>query len=132
MGIHPLLSGELLLPLDQMGHGDAVVIADAHFPAARMAKRVAAIPGASAAEVLAAVATVLPLDDDPALDLMTTPDGVLPVQLDLAAAAGLPIARARLLDRAAFYEAAAGAFVIIRTGETRAYGNAILRKGLVV
>ena len=33
-GIHPLLSGELLHHLDDMGHSDAVVIADAHFPAA--------------------------------------------------------------------------------------------------
>ena len=30
-GIHPLLSGELLMHLDAMGHSDSVVIADAHF-----------------------------------------------------------------------------------------------------
>ena len=33
-GIHPLLTGALLHHLDDMGHSDAVVIADAHFPAA--------------------------------------------------------------------------------------------------
>lgn len=131
IGIHPLLDGKLLLHLDAMGHADGVVIADAHFPAARIGTRVVTLPGASAAEVLASVCTVLPLDDDPAMDLMTPPDDVLPVQQELAAAAGLLIARTRFLDRTPFYEAAANAFLIIRTGETRAFGNAILRKGIV-
>ena len=36
-GIHPLLTGELLAHLDAMGHSDAVVLADAHFPADRLA-----------------------------------------------------------------------------------------------
>ena len=39
-GIDPVLSGELLLHLDAMGHSDTVVIADAHFPAARLGERV--------------------------------------------------------------------------------------------
>ena len=38
-GINPLLTGELLWHLDAMGHSDAVVIADAHFPAAALADR---------------------------------------------------------------------------------------------
>ena len=33
-GIHPLLTGELLAVLDGMGHGDAILLADAH-PAGR-------------------------------------------------------------------------------------------------
>ncbi|MDQ1617715.1 MAG: L-fucose mutarotase, partial [Actinomycetota bacterium] len=35
------------------------------------------------------------------------------------------------IDRHAFYEIAAAAYLIVRTGETRPYGNAILRKGVV-
>ena len=74
---------------------------------------------------------MLPLDDAPALDLMRSADGaVLPVQEELVAAAGAQDSH-RYLDRFAFYEAAAQAFLIIRTGETRVYGNAILRKGVV-
>jgi L-fucose mutarotase len=115
-----------------MGHSDLVVVADAHFPAARLAARLVALPGLSAPEVLAAVCSVVPLDDAPALDLMATPQGErLPVQRELAEAAGAGDDDVRYLGRHEFYEVAASAYLIVRTGETRVYGNAILRKGVV-
>ena len=130
--IHPILTGDLLAHLDAMGHSDAVVLADAHFPAARLAERLLVFPGLSTPDVLTAVRTVIPLDDPPGLDLMTSADGTrLPVQEQLIAAAGAGEDDVRFLDRHDFYEAAAGAYVIVRTGETRTYGNAILRKGVV-
>ncbi len=131
-GIHPLLTGELLAHLDAMGHSDAVVLADAHFPAERLATRLLTYPGLTTPQLLAAVRTVVPLDDAPALDLMATPDGAeLPVQRELDTAAGGGADAVRYLDRHAFYDAAAAAYLIVRTGETRVYGNAILRKGVV-
>lgn len=129
-GIDPLLVGPLLAHLDAMGHSDAVVLADAHFPAARVAARLLELPGVGTPALLAAIRTVVPLDDEPALDLMATPDAArLPVQEELIAAAG--VAAPRMLDRHAFYDVAATAFLVVRTGETRTYGNAILRKGVV-
>jgi L-fucose mutarotase len=131
-GIDPMLSGELLLHLDAMGHSDALVIADAHFPAARLGARVVVLPTLSTPEVLRAVRTVIPLDDEPVLDLMTSADGtVLEVQRELIAAAGATEDAVRFVDRFAYYDEAATAFLIIRTGETRKYGNVTLRKGLV-
>jgi L-fucose mutarotase len=131
-GIHPILTGELLAYLDAMGHSDAVVLADAHFPADRLANRLLVLPGLSTPDVLTAVRTVIPLDDAPALDLMTSADGTrLPVQEELIAAAGASEQDVRFVDRHAFYDVAAEAFLIVRTGETRTYGNAILRKGVV-
>ncbi len=131
-GIHPLLTGDLLGHLDAMGHSDAVVLADAHFPAGRLATRLLTFAGVSTPEILAAIRTVVPLDDAPALDLMASADGsVLPVQRELAAAAQAGPDAVRYLDRHAFYDAAAAAYLIVRTGETRVYGNAILRKGVV-
>lgn len=131
-GIHPLLTGELLRHLDEMGHSDGVVVADAHFPATAIGARVLTLPGVSAPDLLAAIRTVIPPDDEPAVDLMASADGaVLPVQHELLHAAGTDAASSRFLDRVAFYDAAREAFVVVRTGETRAYGNAILRKGLV-
>jgi L-fucose mutarotase len=131
-GIHPLLTGELLAHLDAMGHSDSVVLADAHFPAQRLARRLITFPGLGTPEVLAAVRTVLPLDDFPAVDLMATPDGTrLPVQQALVSAGGVAWDEVRLIDRHEFYDVAAGAYLIVRTGETRVYGNAILRKGVV-
>jgi L-fucose mutarotase len=131
-GIHPILTGDLLSHLDAMGHSDAVVVADAHFPAARLASRLLTFPGLSTPEVLAAVRSVVPLDDAPALDLMASADGArLPVQEELVAAAGAGPGDVRFVDRHAFYEVAADAYLVIRTGETRVYGNAVLRKGVV-
>lgn len=131
-GIHPLLTGELLLHLDAMGHSDSVVVADAHFPAAAFGARVVVLPGTSTPEVLAAIRTVIPLDDAPSLDLMTSAGGdVLEVQRELMDAAATTAATTRFIDRFAYYDAARAAFLIVRTGETRKYGNALLRKGVV-
>lgn len=129
-GIDPILTGELLAYLDEMGHSDALVVADANFPSYRLAERLVELPGLTAPDVLRAIGTVVPLDDAPAVDLMRSADGsVLPVQRELIEAAGAD--EVRYLDRHDFYDAAATAYLIVRTGETRIYANAILRKGVV-
>lgn len=131
-GIHPLLTGELLLHLDRMGHSDAVVVADAHFPAWALGARVVDLPGTTTPEVVAAIRSVLPLDDAPGLDLMASADGaVLDVQRELMGAAGTEPRSTRFIERFAYYDIARGAYLMVRTGETRTYGNALLRKGVV-
>lgn len=131
-GIHPLLTGELLLHLDRMGHSDAVVVADAHFPAWGIGARVVDLPGTTTPEVVAAIRTVLPLDDAPGLDLMESADGeVLDVQHELMTAAGTVPETTRFVERFDYYAVAKDAYVLVRTGETRKYGNALLRKGVV-
>ncbi len=130
-GIDPLLTGELLAALDAMGHGDTVVLADAHFPAARLAERLLVTPAVGTPALLRAVCTVLPLDDPPAVALMASADGVLlEVQRQLAEAASQSLDEVELLDRFAFYREAETAFAVVRTGETRSYGNVLVRKGL--
>lgn len=131
-GINPLLTGEMLLHLDRMGHSDAVVIADAHFPAWALGQRVVDLPGTTTPEVLAAIRTVIPLDDAPGLDLMASADGeVLDVQRELMDAAGTKVETTQFVERSAYYDIAEAAYLIVRTGETRTYGNALLRKGVV-
>ena len=131
-GINPLLTGELLLHLDRMGHSDAVVIADAHFPAWALGERTIDLPRTTTPEVLAAIRTVIPLDDAPGLELMESADGdVLDVQRELMDAAGTTVETTRFVERFDYYEAAKPAYVMVRTGETRKYGNALLRKGVV-
>ncbi len=131
-GIHPLLTGELLLHLDAMGHSDAVVVADAHFPAAALARHLVVLPGTSSPDVLAAIRTVVPLDDAPGLDLMRSADGeMLDVQRELMDAAGTDAGSTRFVERFDYYDAARSAYLIVRTGETRTYANALLRKGVV-
>lgn len=131
-GVNPLLTGLVLLHLDAMGHSDSVAVVDAHFPAARVGRVVIDLPGTTSPGVLSAVRSVLPVDDAPGLDLMTSADGtVLPVQEELMDAAGVDRDGTRFVDRFAYYDLVAGAHLVLRTGETRVYGNALLRKGLV-
>lgn len=132
LNIDPVLTGRLLLALDEMGHGDGVVVADAHFTASKLArKHLVDLPGLGTPRVLRAIRTVLvPDTHGPALDLMESPDGLLEVQEELIAAADLQGAECRMIERFAFYDLAAQAELIIRTGEPRSYGNALFRKGV--
>ncbi|HEY0260676.1 MAG TPA: RbsD/FucU domain-containing protein [Lacisediminihabitans sp.] len=130
-GINPLLTGELLRHLDAMGHSDAIVLADAHFPASRLATRLLDLPGVTVSELLAAIRTVVP-PDDVALVLMATADGVpLPVHAELEAAAEVGDAEVRYTDRHDFYRLASEAYLVVRTGERRTFANALYRKGVV-
>ena len=47
------------------------------------------------------------------------------------AAAGVDETGTRFVDRFAYYDLVAQAQLVLRTGETRVYGNALFRKGLV-
>ena len=138
-GIHPLLTADLLHALAGMGHGDEIAIVDANFPAARLGPRVIDLAGASSPEALAAVLTVLPLDADttPAavtMQVIDRPEAVAEAVADFAAvftACGLADCEIGTLERHAFYERAANASALIRTGELRPYGNILLVKGVV-
>lgn len=131
LGLHPLLTGSLLKHLDAMGHGDTVLVCDAHFPAERLVGRVLEMPGADAVAVTEAICTVLPLDEPRAIVLMD-PEGVeAPAVQALREASGAPEGSVELLARLAFYEASREAFAVVRTGERRVFGNILLRKGVV-
>ncbi len=136
-GLSPLLSPDLLHLLASMGHGDELVLADANFPAATHARRLLHLPGLASPAVLDAVLSVLPLDDfvaQPALtmqvvgDAAAQPEVVRAFDAVLRAHGGPPTAP---LERSAFYQRAAAAFGVVATGETRLYGNILLRKGVV-
>lgn len=131
-GIDPVLTGELLAHLDAMGHSDAVVVADGHFPAARLARRLVVLPGLGTPEVLRALRSVLPADDSPTLDLMSAAnEEQVEVHQDLVATARVGAEEIRYLSRKEFYDVAAEAYLIVRTTEQRTYANAIWRKGVV-
>ena len=136
-GLPPLLSPDLLHVLASMGHGDELVLADANFPAATHARRLIHLPGTSAPEVLRAVLQVFPLDDfvpQAALTMQVVGDPATrpPVVMEFDAVLHAHgCAASASLERFAFYTRAAGAFAIVATGETRIYGNLLLKKGVV-
>jgi L-fucose mutarotase len=137
-GIDPLLSPDLLHILRAMGHGDEIVIADANFPATTNAKRLVRLDGVAAPGVVGAIVALLPLDDfvdDAAFRMAVTDDAsaIPPVVAEFQTALkAVGYARAIApLERGAFYLRAREAFAIVATGETRLWGNLILKKGVV-
>ncbi len=129
-GIHPLLRGELLAVLDEMGHGDLLVVADRNFPARATTKRVIDLPGATAGEALRAILTVFPVDPAEPAVLMQAVDAPSAVQSELADALAETM-RLTHVDRFDFYEKARTASVTVLTGEARAYGNILVAKGVL-
>lgn len=137
--IPPILSPDILWTLRAMGHGDELVIADANFPATAMGARCHRLDGVSATDVLQAVLTVMPLDSfvsDPALVMAVVddPDAVPPIVTafqDITTATADNPAALDKLERFAFYDRAKTAFAVIQTGETRLYGNIIVKKGVI-
>ena len=139
IGLDPLLSPDLLQALRAMGHGDTIVLADANFPAASVARRLIRADGSDLPSVLAAVLSVLPIDEmepEPAVGMEVVGDAARrePVHLDmecLLSRHARPAASLTLIERHAFYDRARTAFAVVATGERRFYGNLILRKGVV-
>ncbi len=139
IGIDPLLGPDLLHALASMGHGDELTIVDANFPAISVGQRVVEVRGANSPAALRAVLSVFPIDTVvvPAvvtMEVVGDPAAVPPPVAEFAGAMsdrGLGEYEIGRLDRDAFYARARGAFVIVRTGEPRAYGNVLLVKGVV-
>ncbi len=137
-GISPLISPDLLAVLCRMGHGDEIVLADAHFPGETMNARVLRADGLRIADLLDAILPLFELDayvDDPVAMMDAVPGDTLDPAVGAAYRAAIdrhapstpPIAR---LERFAFYERAQRAFCVVMTGETAKYGNIILKKGV--
>lgn len=136
-GLSPLLSPDLLACLARMGHGDEIVLADAHFPGHSVNANVIRADGLRVAALLDAVLPLLELDtygDDPVVMMDPVGGDELDPSVEASYADALgrhgdafTIAR---IERHAFYERARIAFAVVMTGETAKYGNILLRKGV--
>lgn len=132
--IDPILSPDLLHALRAMGHGDEIAIVDANFPATALARRLIRLDGVSATRALQAVLSVLPLDDfvaRPALTMQVVgePDRIPEAVAQMRLLVG-DDSLCGVLDRESFYLRARDCFAILQSGETRLYGNIILKKGV--
>jgi len=147
-GIDPLLSPELLKVLAEMGHGDEIVIADANFTAASLARRAAmaplpviALPGAGVQRTAEAILSLLPLDASVTqpvayMQVCDTPAGYRSQQqraviASLAAGGHAEPEQCEAMERFAFYDRVRQAFAIVHTGDLQPYGNFLLRKGVI-
>lgn len=135
--IPPCLSPDLLKALDEMGHGDEIVIGDGNFPGSSLGPKVIRADGIGGEELLDAILTLLPLDTYSTENffLMETTNGdptpEIWARYDAIAAKKEPNTRKGMIERFAFYERAKKAYCIIQSGETAIYANIILKKGVV-
>ena len=122
----------------RMGHGDELVLADAHFPGESTGKRIVRADGLRIADLLEAIMPLFELDSyvpHPLVMMEPVPgDNLDPaVEASYMERIGkmLPdVPPVKRIDRFAFYERAGKAFAVVMTGETSKYGNIILVKGV--
>jgi L-fucose mutarotase len=136
-GIHPAISPDLLKTLAEMGHGDEIVLADAHFPGHTVNARVLRADGVRVATLLGGILPLFELDAyaPPLVMMAAVPGDTLDPAVELeymkAVRAVCPDASApERVDRFAFYDRARNAYAVVMTGETAKYGNIILKKGV--
>ena len=139
-GIPPILSPELLKILNEMGHGDELVIGDGNYPAASMAQRLVRLDGHMVPPILDAVLQVFPLDrfvDRPAAVMQVVPgDPTVPKIWDeyrkiLKKHEPNNFNEFEEVERFAFYERSLKAYAVIATAESALYANIILKKGII-
>ena len=139
IGISPVISPDLLSVLHRMGHGDEIVLADAHFPGESCNDLVLRADGIRVPELLDGILPLFALDEyveSPVFMMAAVPGDTLDPAVEESYRAVIDkhwpatpaIAR---VERFAFYEQAKQAFAVVMTGETAKYGNIILKKGVV-
>ena len=137
-GISPLLSPELLMALARMGHGDEIVLADAHFPAESFNDYVIRADGLRIPDLLDAIIPLFELDsyvDRPLIMMAVLDCDTLDPEVENAYMAAVhkhapDVAAPARIERLAFYERAKNAYAVVMTGELAKYGNVILKKGV--
>lgn len=137
-GIHPCISPDLLKTLAEMGHGDEIVLADAHFPGHSMDCRVLRADGVRIPTLLHGIMALVELDAYavPLVMMAAVPGDQLDPTVEeeymgVIRSYHPQTAPPERIDRFAFYGRARAAFAVVMTGETAIYGNIVLKKGVI-
>jgi L-fucose mutarotase len=136
-GISKYISPELLALLHRMGHGDEIILADAHFPGHSCCAQVLRADGLTVVQLLEGILPLFELDSYAAPLIMmqaAPPDTLDPsVESDYMEVICKHAPRAprpERIERHAFYARARNVYAIVMTGELRKYGNLLLKKGV--
>lgn len=138
IGISPLIGPDLLSALYCMGHGDEIVLADAHFPGNSINSRVIRADGLAVNDLLMAIILLIKLDDaveNPVTMMSPTvgdtyDENVAQTYFNSISTIWPKTPPIRFIERQQFYERARNAYVVVMTGETAKYGNILLKKGV--
>lgn len=138
-GINPLLNGELLKALDEMGHADQLLLVDRNFPAFSAGRPVIRVSESSINKCMSAVLSVFPLDrfvERPleCMEVHDDPTRTTPTQqlvLRTARDADGRELQFGVVPRVEFYRRATAARVIVQTLEAAPYSCFVLQKGVI-
>ncbi len=134
--ISPVVFPKLLQVLSEMGHGDEIVLADAHFPGHSFNGRVLRADGVMIDSLLSGIIPLFELDSyAPPLVMMAAVagdslDSSVEKRYRAALFQGQPGPAIERIDRFAFYERSKAAYAVVITGEQAKYGNILLKKGV--
>ena len=137
-GISPVISPALLEVLARMGHGDEIVLADAHFPGESFNKNVLRADGVRIPDLLEGILPLFELDSyvpDPLIMMAAVDGDTLDPSVEASYVASMQKSNPEIkgvarINRFDFYERTKSAFAVVMTGETAKYGNIILKKGV--
>ena len=138
-GIDPILTGELLKVLDEMGHGDELVLADRNFPALAAGAPVIRLGDVGTVRVVESLLRLFPLDGflaHPIARMEVRDDASLstPVQDRVLALARAELGRDveyETIPRLEFYQRIRRARVVVQCLEAEPYSCFVLTKGVV-
>lgn len=136
-GISPLISPKLLATLARMGHGDEIVLADAHFPGDTNNNFVIRADGLKIPDLLEAILPLFELDayvENPIIMMDAVEGDKLDPDVEKSYLKSIQKTNPKIhsvyrIERFEFYNRAKEAFAVVMTGETVKYGNIILKKG---
>jgi L-fucose mutarotase len=137
IGIDPLLGGDLLKLLDEMGHGDQIAVVDCNYPAVSSGRPVVQLGDVTVARAIGAILRVIPLDtfircplermaadtDEPTAgqqDVLKLARRVHSADLEFA-----------VVSRLDFYDRTRTVHAVVRTLDARPYNCFILHKGVI-
>jgi L-fucose mutarotase len=136
-GIHPAIGPELLKVLAEMGHGDEIILADAHFPGHSFNDQVLRTDGVKITTLLDGVLPLFELDsyDDPLIMMQAVEGDSLDPSVESSYRAEIEkhvtdAPEVIRIGRFEFYDRAEKAAAVVMTGEIAKYGNIILKKGV--
>ncbi|MFV0431694.1 MAG: RbsD/FucU family protein [Alphaproteobacteria bacterium] len=137
-GISPRLNSDMLWLLNNMGHGDMVLICDAHYPATSANDNVVQATGNNLDDLIEAILPLFELDNyvESSAYMMIPAKGdaldpVLTQKCKDLLAPSLPKGQEiKFVERFEFYEMGRNAFGIIASSDIRKYANIILTKGV--
>lgn len=130
---------ELLKVLDEMGHGDEIVLSDGNFPSERINDKVVRCDSTGVTDLLKSILVLFPLDtdysDEQVFLMEVTPGDTYKPEIWEDYKKVLDESKENYtignIERFKFYERAKEAFAVVHTGETALYANIILKKGVV-